>query len=1190
MNWGIRTPSSAALRAVRSRRLVVTLFGCLLFGASSPALGVNTFSVADVVVSEGTHPTAVFTIRLDRDEPGAASVFYETQAGLTNPATAGDDYTAAGPTEASFPDVPFAAVQTLDVSIPIVDDAMFENDETFRLQLIAPVTNGVLAVPPNDGATATITDTADRPTIAIAATTPTVAEGGNVTYTVTRTGATEVPTTATIALTGTATAGSDYTTPADLTITIPPNSPTGTVNTDTLTVTTLTNAIFEGDETLTATLTPTTANAQPGAPTTATATITDTADTPNVTITNEIAAEGSPANFVVSMSHPSTQAVQVTYSTANATAVAPGDYTAATAATVTFPAGTNADQPIAVTTVQDTIDELNETFQVNLTAATGGATITGPQGIGTITDDDTASISLADVTVTEGNTQLAPATNANFSATLSTTSDRAITVDFATSDGTAVAGADFTDTTSSITFPANSAAPQTITIPVRGDLLDEDALGTTTPLPNETFTVTLTAPTNGATLTDAVAAGNITDDDATPTLSIAGTTVAEGTGGGPTPATFGVTLSAPSGLPVVASFATTDGTAVSAASATSPVDFTSVSAGSITIPAGATTPTVPATVQVAPDTTDELATEAFTVALSNPGNATIATGTATGTITDDDALPVITINDIAPTEGDTGTTSPLFTVSLSNPSFQPVQVTYATQNGTATAPADYTAPVPTVLTISPLLTSGTFPIQVNGDVLDEADLDTALVNLTLPVNGTIGDAQGILNIADDDALPTVAFNPVSTELQIEGNAGVTVKHLTLALNVPSGRDLTVTYETASIPAFAPNGTPNVDYVQVLPTTLTFLAGQTTKDVPITVIGDTNASEGSESIGIQLSNPANATTPSPQKHLLILEDDILNIPPNPVTDTLSVNRNAAGTVNVRANDLDANNDALFVPSNTQPAHGTAFCQSSSGVCLYTPTAGYSGPDSFSYEVSDGQANATGTVNVTVVNATPIAATDTLTTGQGTAAAVNVVANDSDPDGVTLTVSNGTNGAHGTATCSAGSCTYTPAVPGYIGPDTFTYTLTDADGATAIGTVNVTIGKGKALTFTAKATSGKSKVGARNGYTLTLKNPNGSRVKVTSISVCVPKGFKYVPGSSSGAFKQNPIKGGTCAGGATKFSWGKVTVPANGSIVQRFKVTVGGAPKTVKLTASGKALEQFVIAPLAPAAPIKVTAAK
>ncbi len=86
--------------------------------------------------------------------------------------------------------------------------------------------------------------------------------------------------------------------------------------------------------------------------------------------------------------------------------------------------------------------------------------------------------------------------------------------------------------------------------------------------------------------------------------------------------------------------------------------------------------------------------------------------------------------------------------------------------------------------------------------------------------------------------------------------------------------------------------------------------------------------------------------------------------------------------------------------------------------------------------------------------PVAAADTLTTAIGTAGTVDVLANDSDPDGDPLTLTGSTDGAHGTVTCLFGSCTYTPD-EGYSGPDTFTYSISDGRGGTATGTVSVTV---------------------------------------------------------------------------------------------------------------------------------------
>jgi hypothetical protein len=89
-----------------------------------------------------------------------------------------------------------------------------------------------------------------------------------------------------------------------------------------------------------------------------------------------------------------------------------------------------------------------------------------------------------------------------------------------------------------------------------------------------------------------------------------------------------------------------------------------------------------------------------------------------------------------------------------------------------------------------------------------------------------------------------------------------------------------------------------------------------------------------------------------------------------------------------------------------------------------------------------------------NQTPVAVADALTTAEDTAGIVDVLANDSDPDGDTVSLVGATNGAHGSVTCDGGRCTYTPAAD-YNGADSFTYTVTDTHGATASGSVDVTV---------------------------------------------------------------------------------------------------------------------------------------
>ena len=186
-------------------------------------------------------------------------------------------------------------------------------------------------------------------------------------------------------------------------------------------------------------------------------------------------------------------------------------------------------------------------------------------------------------------------------------------------------------------------------------------------------------------------------------------------------------------------------------------------------------------------------------------------------------------------------------------------------------------------------------------------------------------------------------------------------------------------------------------------------------------------------------------------------EVVPRPPDAVDDSLTIAEDTAGSVNVLTNDTDPDGDTLTVTGSTNGAHGGVSC-AAGGSCTYTPAANYNGPDSFTYTISDGHNGTdTATVNVAVtpVNDPPDAVDDSLTTPEDNAGSVNVLGNDTDPDGDGLTVTGKTNGAHGTANCTAaGACTYTPAA-NYNGPDSFTYTISDGHGGTDTATVNVTI---------------------------------------------------------------------------------------------------------------------------------------
>jgi hypothetical protein len=219
-------------------------------------------------------------------------------------------------------------------------------------------------------------------------------------------------------------------------------------------------------------------------------------------------------------------------------------------------------------------------------------------------------LAVNDQTVAEGGA------NATFTVTLTPAAPGPVTVNYATADGTASAGADYTAASGTLTF-ATGETSKTVMVPILQDVLDES---------DETFNVNLSGATGPAAIGDAQGVGTITDDDPMPSIPIADLTLAEGSSGGTTLFTLPITLSAPSGRLVTLRFDTADGTAVA------PGDYIATSAN-LTFQLGQTA--IAANIDVVADKVDE-ADETFTVTLTNATNATLADGTAVATITDDD--------------------------------------------------------------------------------------------------------------------------------------------------------------------------------------------------------------------------------------------------------------------------------------------------------------------------------------------------------------------------------------------------------------------------------------------------------------------------------------------------------------------------------------------------------------------------
>ncbi len=370
---------------------------------------------------------------------------------------------------------------------------------------------------------------------------------------------------------------------------------------------------------------------------------------------------------------------------------------------------------------------------------------------------------------------------------------------------------------------------------------------------------------------------------AQPTVSITpAVTVVEGDSS-TQQAVFTVTLSAATTDTVLVSYATENGSA-----SEEDHDYVEKS-GTLSFSPGETSKTISVTVNG--DLKFETP-ETFTVNLIVAQNAKLARNGSVGTatITNDDAPPTISIT--GPTnlfEGNSGTQQAVFTMTLSNPSSQPISVHYATEDGTATvANNDYEAASGTV-TFAPGETTQTITVTINGDTTDEDD-ETFDVTLTAPSpsSSTITTATATATIGDDDTLPLVSVNnPAPID---EGDSGTVTLLFTVTLSSASTDTVTVAYATADGTA-----TAGTDYTAVSGT-LTFAPGQTTKEISVVVKGD-STNEAHETILLQLSSPTNARVGISPGTATITDDDEGTLPTVSMAQGVSVVEGDDGTVDL-----------------------------------------------------------------------------------------------------------------------------------------------------------------------------------------------------------------------------------------------------------------------------------------------------
>lgn len=518
----------------------------------------------------------------------------------------------------------------------------------------------------------------------------------------------------------------------------------------------------------------------------------------------------------------------------------------------------------------------NENYTIEIISAllNGSSTdivITQNQGIGEITDNDTAptiNFNPVDASELEGNTT--PANEILFTIELSNPTTEALFIPIFTTDITANENIDYLPVNTTLQI-AGSTDDNFITSAQVAVVLVPDLFAE----PDETFTLTLQNPTvgQGTIGTNGEATGTIINDDEID-ISIQDGSVTE-EDNGPVEIIVDITLSSPPEGVTEIYFETVDGTA------TAGLDYTAIPQTIATFdPNGPNITSFPITLEILPDQISE-GTEEFYVDISfvtqpDP-SADIEIIKARGVITiiDDDGTPTISIvTPDAILEGDSGTKNYHFNVILSRPSANPITVTYETTPGTATANDDYTEPNPVQdqITFAAGETSKTITIEVLGDLIleDNETFFIDLLNVTAG-NATISQNQSIATgvIINDDAVPTVSVNDVLQNIEGSSPPNTTTYTFTIELSHLSDDDIIVEYQTLTGSAI--DSGPNADFTPITSAFTTITAGTQSVDVDVDVIQDTRF-EDNETFFLKLIGVTGTATIADETGEAIINND------------------------------------------------------------------------------------------------------------------------------------------------------------------------------------------------------------------------------------------------------------------------------------------------------------------------------
>jgi subtilisin-like proprotein convertase family protein len=663
---------------------------------------------------------------------------------------------------------------------------------------------------------------------------------------------------------GTATAPADYNTTSGTL-----NWSAGDINPKTLNVAIVDDLLIEGPETINLALSGATGGAVAGSP--ALLTIVDNEGPVSFAFSSasyQVDENGGTATIAVQRSGDSTNAFDVTYSSSNGSASSGADY-GAVSGTLHWNAGDTADKTFTVPILDDTAIETDETVNLTLGGATSGATVGGPATLTIVENDVGLRLCAPDYRAAE------TAGSASVAVCRAGSSAGAVSVQYASADGTAKAPADYAAASGTLSWADGDSTPKSFSIPVVADALVEG---------DETVNVSISNPVGGAivdspssavlTIVDFASTGEIaipSSGNATPYPSQIAVSGLVGSVSRVSVRLYGLThsfpddldilLVGPAGQTVLLMSDVGDGNSIG------DVDLTFADTGATlpdsgTIVSGSYKPTnvgagdtfgAPApggayggTLSVFNGQNPNGTWSLFVVDDSPSGGAGSIAGGWSLTIDTPGGLRVV---ESAPTVGEAAGSATV-SVSRVGGSVGMISAQYATSNGTATAPADYNAASGTLSWADGDIAPKTFNITINDDLLIDPGEDIHLA-LSGPTGGAALSSPSAvdLTIVDNDSPGALQFSAGTYSVnETAGTISIPVQRVD-----GSGGVVSVVCATGGGSA-----TPGSDYTATSDT-LSWAAGDTGDKLCVIPIANDDLNEGNETVNLSLSSPTGGAT-------------------------------------------------------------------------------------------------------------------------------------------------------------------------------------------------------------------------------------------------------------------------------------------------------------------------------------------